>query len=155
MERVVIRIDAPGAGDWVMSRVQGLFHPGWDHSFTAHRGEEILGGFVIGQYLGAGASALMHVAGEGKRWCTRELLWLVFDYGFNQLDCCKLMGQVRSDNHYALAMYLRAGGRIEAVIRDAYKGAHMLILTTTRETCPWLDYTPRVWRPGKEARCGW
>lgn len=145
-----IRIDAPGAGDWVMDRVDGAFFPGHDHSFTTHDDEgEIQGGFVLCQYLGV--SATIHAAGNRPiRWCSRELLWMVFDYAFNQCGCRKLIAPVRSDNHYAMSMYMRAGWDIETVIRNVYPTAHMLVLTMTKDTCRWLDYNPRTWRSGKE-----
>jgi hypothetical protein len=37
---------------------------------------------------------------------------------------------------------------IEAVIRDAYVDADMVVLTMTKESCPWLTYKPRAWRSG-------
>lgn len=144
-----IRIDAPGAGEWVMSRVTGVFTPGWDHSFTVHDGDQILGGFVLCHYLGA--SATIHVAGvEGENWCSRELLWMVFDYGFNQLNCQKLIAPIKSTNFKSLSVSLRAGWTVEAIIRDVYPDAHMFILTMLKETCPWLDYKPQHWRSGSE-----
>jgi hypothetical protein len=140
-----IRIDEPGVGEWVMDRVTGVFTPGWDHSFSSHRDGEILGGFVVCKYLGA--SATMHMAGLDPGWCSRELLWLAFDYSFNQLGLGKLIAPVRSDNYYGLSIDLRAGWRVEGLIRDVYPGAtHMFILTMTKDSCPWLDYKPRQWR---------
>jgi len=137
-----IRIDAPGAGEWVMQRVEGYFTPGLDHSFTRYRDEQIMGGIVLCQYLGNSMTA--HMAGEDKYWCSRELLWMVFHYGFEQVGCTKMLGPVRSDNYRALEMDMRGGWELEAVIRDVYEpGVHMMVLSMTKDSCPWLKYQPR------------
>jgi hypothetical protein len=139
-----ILIDAPGAGDWVMKRAEGIFTPGYDHSFTTHRDGVLLGGFVVCSYLGN--SVTVHMAGEDKHWCSRNLLWAVFNYTFDQLGCYKALAPLRSDHHRIIAMDMRAGWGLEAVVRDAYApGVHMLIMGMTRATCPWLKYSPKSW----------
>lgn len=143
-----IRIDAPGAGDWIMSRVNGRFDSAVDHSFSSHDGSgAVLGGFVLCQYLGH--SMTIHMAGDDAQWCSRELLWLPFHYAFTQLGCGKMLAPVRSDNYDALSMDLRAGWELETVIHDVYApGVHMMVLSMVKATCPWLDYTPKQWRVG-------
>lgn len=137
-----ILIDAPGDGEWIMQRVAGVFVPRTDHSFATHRDGQILGGFVVGSYFGR--SMTVHMAGEDKHWCSRELLWLIFEYAFNQNNCHKMVTPVRSDNALALSLDLRAGWQLETAIDDLYEpGVHMMILTMTREQCRWLNYRPR------------
>lgn len=141
-----IRINMPGAGKWVMDRVGGVFTPLYDHSFTRHRADgAVRGGFVLCQYLGA--SMTVHTAGEDKHWCSRELLWLVFHYAFIQLGCSKMICPTRSDAHDKLAMWTRAGWELETIVRDVYApGVHMMVMTMTKASCPWLDYEPQEWR---------
>jgi RimJ/RimL family protein N-acetyltransferase len=72
----------------------------------------------------------------------------VFHYAFVQLGCLKVLAPVRSDNHAAIAIDLRAGWHLETVIRDIYApGVDMLVLTMTKENCPWLAHEPKAWRP--------
>lgn len=145
-----IRIDEPGAGQWVMDRCGGAFSPLHDHSFTTHRDGQIIGGFVLCQYLGN--SITVHMAGDDKFWCSRDLLWLIFHYAFEQLGCYKALAPLRSDQHRVIAMDTRAGWNLEAVVRDAYApGVHMLILGMTKASCPWLKHTPRSWVPRVKA----
>ena len=147
---IEIRIDEPGAGEWVMNLSGGSFNPNGDHSFCSFKDNEIIGGFVCAGYFGA--SWTMHQAGIDPRWCSRELLWMVFDYVFNQTNCIKAVGLVRSDNHRALATNLRGGWILEAVLRDMFgPGIHMMVLTMTREQCRWLDYKPQHWKSNKAA----
>jgi RimJ/RimL family protein N-acetyltransferase len=144
-----VQIDAPGAGDWIMEHAGGCFNPACDHAFSSHRDDgTILGGIVLADYMGNSWSA--HMGAEDSRWFSRELAWLVFDYAFNQCGCHKLVGPVRSDNHLALATDLRGGWHLEAVIRDLVApGVHLMVLTMTRDQCPWLNYQPKTWRSNK------
>lgn len=141
---VDVRIDAPGAGAWIMERAEGYFRDGWDHSFSTHEDDRILGGFALVGYLGA--SMTIHMASDDTRWFSRELAWLTFHYAFVQLGCRKLIAPVRSDNYLAMSLNLRAGWQIETAIRDVFPNAHLMILSMTQDTCPWLDYKPRQWR---------
>lgn len=142
-----IRIDAPGAGEWIMRQSEGAFHPGVDHSFSTHRNGDLLGGFVT---IGAlGRSITIHDAGQSRDWCTRDLLWMVFHYAFCQLGCTKVIAPVASDNHRALALNLRAGFRLEAVIRDAVAPQrHLMLLTMGVAECRWLGIIPQSYFPG-------
>jgi hypothetical protein len=146
-----IRINEPGAGQWIMGRLGGKFTPGFDNSFSSHEGDRILGGFVLTAFLGGSMTA--HMAAQDTRWCSRELLWLVFHYGFEQAGVYKMLTPLPSDDHKIIAMDMRAGWQLEATIRDAYGlGRHMLILSMTKETCPWLRYKSKLWVPAnKEA----
>ncbi len=138
-----LRINAPGAGDWVMQRVGGAFVPGWDHTVSSHQNGRQVGGFALCSFLGASITA--HMAGEAPGWCTPTLLWMVFDYAFNQLRCLKVLAPVRSDNSKALAINLRGGFRLETVVRDVYAPrVHMMVLSMKRETCPWLRVDRRA-----------
>lgn len=144
-----VRIDAPGAGQWVMKRAEGYFRDGVDYAFTSHRDDQILGGFALVGYTGG--SLTVHMAGDDPHWCSRELLWLVFHYAFVQLRVRKLLAPVRSDNWKAIELNLRAGWQVEAVLRDVFPDAHMLVLSMTKAGCPWLKHVPRQWAPRQEA----
>lgn len=142
-----IRIDAPGAGDWIMARVGGVFTPSHDHSFSTYRDGGIIGGFTLCAYLGA--SMTIHDAGLDEKWCSPDLLWLTFDYSFNQLGLKKLIAPVFSTNAHALQLDLRAGFVVEAIIKDAVPDGNLMLLTMTREQCRWLKITPKRWRAGR------
>ena len=141
-----IRIDAPGAGDWIMQRAGGVFTPSHDHSFATFRDGRIVGGFALCSYLVA--SMTIHAAGSDEKWCSRDLLWMVFDYAFCQLGLHKLIAPVPSSNTRALKVDLQAGFIVEALITHAAADGDLMLLTMTREQCRWLAITPRRWRVG-------
>lgn len=85
----------------------------------------------------------MHQAGFDKRWMTKDLLWAVFDYPFNQLGCIKVCGTIQAANTELLAFNERLGFKVETSIKDAYPTGDMLILSMTRAECRWLKITPQ------------
>lgn len=139
-------IDAPGAGEWIMSRVEGRFRPECMRVFSTHDAEgNILGGFVFCDYI-ENASALINMAGERPGWCTRDLLWMIFEFSFHQTTVKKLFALIRSNNPRSLELCLRAGWRMETTVRDVYPdGVHAVILYMTEQTCPWLKHRPKTW----------
>jgi hypothetical protein len=145
-----IRVDYPGDGQWIMDRVSGVFSPGYDHSFLALIDGARAGGFALCAYLGN--SMTVHMAGDHPRWCSRDLLWMVFDYPFNQLGVGKLLAPVSSALPVALDLDTRAGWEVEATIRDVYApGVDMIVLGMTRARCRWLALRPSGWQPGKRS----
>ena len=140
-----IRIEYPGDGAWIMDRAEGVFTPEFDHVFMSVRDGARLGGFALCGFLGG--SITVHMAGDDPRWCSRDLMWMVFHYAFVQLGVRKVLALVRSNNHIALAQDLRAGFAVEAMIQDAYPDAHMMVLSMSRDTCRWLRITPSAYAP--------
>jgi hypothetical protein len=126
----------------------GRFVPGDDHSFLTMYDGERAGGFVVADYTGNAMQ--MHVGSVSKRWLSRTLIWLAFDYPFRQIGCGKVLSPVRSDNLAAFKLTRRLGALFETRISDVYApGVDMLVLSMTREACPWLT-PPRVatWKAG-------
>jgi hypothetical protein len=103
-------------GRWIMRLAGGSFDPEFDHSLCSLRDGVRVGGFVTSAYLGA--SVTVHMAGTDPRWCSRDLLWMLFDFVFVRLGVHKALTTVVSDNHLALALDLRAGWQVEAIVRD-------------------------------------
>lgn len=143
-----IHINAPGAGEQVMLWAGGAkFRPGEDHVLSTHAGGRLLGGFVLTQYMGNAIA--VHDGACDPHWCSRDLLWMMFHYVFRQLHCQKLIAPTASDNHHALALNMRAGFRLETIIRDVIRpGRHLMVLTMVETDCPWLDIIPQSYLPG-------
>ncbi len=97
---------------------------------------QLIGGVAVVDFNGVNAS--LHVAGEGRRWCSRKFLRTVCDYLFLQCGLRRVTGIVPSSNAAALQFDLRAGFEIEAVLRDADPGGDLIVLVMWRDKCPWL-----------------
>ena len=142
-----IRINEPGAGEQIMLLCGGKFHPDEDHSIASYDDGEFLGGFVMTSYMGN--CIAVHDGGLTRRWCSREMLWMLFHYVFRQLKCSKAYAPTPSDNYHALEMNIRAGWRIDTVLRDALApGRHLVLLSMTAGACRWLALQPHRYFPG-------
>jgi L-amino acid N-acyltransferase YncA len=133
-------------GIWVMQRVGGLFNHITDQCIALHRDGRIRGGVVYTGFLHA--SIMLHMAGSEDNWATRDFLWMVFDYAFNQLGVRKLVGLVPSNNTRAISVDLRLGFRLEGRLTEMLTDPHedLLILTMLKRDCKWLKVTPRYYR---------
>lgn len=107
---------------------------------------KLLGGVI---YEGlTGPCIFAHQAAFDKRWLSKDMLWVVFDYPFNQLKCKKICGTIPSSNPGLLAFNLKLGFSVEAVIKDAYPDGDMLVMSMKRDECRWLGLKPRGLRAG-------
>jgi len=102
----------------------------------------VLGGVIYEGYTGG--CIFMHQAGFHKRWLGGNMLWIVFDYPFNQLKVNKVAGTINSNNKELLDFNARLGFKEEARIRGAYPDGDLLVLTMPREECRWLKLKPKL-----------
>lgn len=125
-------------GPWVTSRIQIP----WMNQEAIGLGDgisQILAGVVYEGFNGV--SIGMHVAAlPGVNWCTREFLWMVFDYPFNQLGAKKIIGVVPAANLAAMRLDLHLGFVHEATLKDAHPTGDVNMLSMTRDQCRWLNF---------------
>lgn len=91
------------------------------------------------------------MAGFRPDWANRDMLWVAFDYPFNQLGCKKLFGQVPESNPKALEIDLKLGFKIIAKIDDVFPDGALIVVALDRDDCRWLNLKPRGLRTGKES----
>lgn len=110
---------------------------------------KLLGGFVYTHFNRR--TITMHMAGSGPGWCNLELLWVGFDYPFNQLKVERVLGTVPSTSERVLEMDKR-GGWIELCrVPGVVVGGDMVVLSMTREQCKWLKFGRRFQPVGEMA----
>lgn len=90
----------------------------------------------------------MHVAGFRADWVNRDMLWVGFDYPFNQLGCKKIFGQVAESNRKALEFDLKLGFKIVTKLDDVFPDGGCFVLSLAREDCRWLKLKPRGLKAG-------
>lgn len=145
-----IRVNAEGAGDWVMQRVGGVFNEKTDHCVSRHDHDgAVLGGVVFTGYLYG--SIILHMAGNETHWASRDFLWMIYNYAFEQLGVRKCVGLVAASNSRALSIDIRMGFRVEARLADMLAdGEDLLILTLKKADCRWLRVKPCHYRSNVE-----
>lgn len=104
----------------------------------------VMGGVIYDGFTGG--CIFMHQAGFDARWLVGNMLWIVFDYPFNQLGVNKVAGTINSNNKELLDLNRRFGFKEEARIKNAYPDGDMLVLTMERADCRWLKIKPKVYK---------
>jgi RimJ/RimL family protein N-acetyltransferase len=100
---------------------------------------ELMGGVLLSYWTGFNGSVSMHTAGFHPRWVNRVMLWVCFDYPFNQLRVRKIFGQVPEDNDKALRFNEHLGFKVEGKISDVYPDGDMILMSMYRADCRFLN----------------
>lgn len=99
---------------------------------------EIVGAAVFNNYTGADIH--IHIVSNGKKnWITRELLWFVHYYAFNQAGVKRISGFIWESNKEAVELARRVGAELEARLVDAADDGDVLLFRITRDNCKWLQ----------------
>jgi hypothetical protein len=84
------------------------------------------------------SSCQMHMAGDGKRWISRELLHRAFELPFETWGLQMVIGLVPSGNTDALVIDKKLGFRQLTTIEGAHPDGALHLLVMTKEECRWL-----------------
>ena len=134
-------------GELIAAAIPRRYNPACDPVISNVNSEgKLLGGVIFDGFTGP--CIFIHQAGFDKHWMSKDMLWVAFDYPFHQLDCTKLCGTIPSTDAKLLAFNERLGFKIETRIADAYPGGDMLVLSMTRDQCPWLKIRPKGLKAG-------
>lgn len=132
-------------GDAIAKAARCGYNPRIDQVISRVDAEgELLGGVIFQSFTGV--SIHVHMAGFRDNWCNRDMLWCIFDYAFNQLECKKVFGQVPEANSKALEIDLKLGFKVIAKIDDVFPEGACLVVGMLHEDCRWLKLKPRSLR---------
>jgi hypothetical protein len=136
VEQVLIHIDNLEHGR-ALEHLGHPFIPGHDHCITRSGNDgRLLGGVLFQNYRKR--SIEMHVQGFEPGWRSKWLLWMAFDYPFNQLGVEKIIGFVPSTRPEVLAFDLKIGFVVETAITDVVEDGGLVVVSMTRSQCRWL-----------------
>jgi hypothetical protein len=142
--------DDPELGERIARRAGTTYNPKSDHNF-AHvkelltdagdhlvRTEQVLLGGVCYNHF-THESVQIHSAAWHWHWSNRLMIYLAFDYPFNQLRVKRLFGMVPESNWHAQVFNMKLGfkpvARIEGVFRH---GDACVVMRMDREDCKYL-----------------
>lgn len=92
-------------------------------------------------------SVRMSAVGFCPNWICRELIWAVFDYGFNQLKVERMWTGTNKHNTPALILNRRLGFKYKVEIAGIYKNnTPVVIHMLERGDCKWLSLKSRAYR---------
>jgi RimJ/RimL family protein N-acetyltransferase len=136
----MIHVGHLGHAALIAERAELIFNPAADKVISRSKDNELLGGVVYQGYTGA--SIKMHVAGIPGYWLSKNMLWLCFDYPFNQLGCKKVFAQIPFTNTKSVDFARRLGFKYEVIVKDVFPDGDLLVLSLYRENCRWLKIQP-------------
>jgi RimJ/RimL family protein N-acetyltransferase len=104
---------------------------------------KILGRVIYSDYTGPGGSIKIHITSWDKRWISRALLFVVFDYPFNQLQVNKIFGEIKRSDEETLRFAFKVGFKAEAGLEGVYPNDDMVVVGMYRADCRFLGLPPR------------
>lgn len=133
----MIEFSNPEHGERIAASAGVLFNPRYDVVVARTERGDLYGGTVFKDYTGVSVAG--HMAGFNPRWINKDLLWVTFDYAFNQLKVATLFGPIKETNSKALELDLKLGFSPTARIKDVFPCGDMILLSMKRDQCRWLD----------------
>jgi L-amino acid N-acyltransferase YncA len=121
----------------IAAEAECIFNPAVDVVISRSETNGLRGGVVYQGYTGSSTEA--HIAGWGPGWLSKDLLWIIFDYPFNQLSCTKVFLQIPTRNTKSLAFAAKLGFKEIARIDEVFPDCDMSIMSLSRKDCRWLD----------------
>lgn len=118
------------------------FNPAVNISICRHKNGKRMGGVIFQNYTGE--SIAMHSAGWDDHWINRDMIFVTFDYPYNQLGVKRIFGQVPEDNWHAQRFNSKLGFKPIARIEGVYKhNIACIVMRMDREDCRLLKVKPR------------
>lgn len=140
MMRRLILDDKQRVNEWVWPRIgrERPFAP--DACYEAIGVEEdgkLIAGVVFDSFA-KNARCSMHCAGEGKRWCSRQLLELCFKYAFEYANVNVVVNTVAADNADSIRFTKHVGFEEMCRIPGGSGDTDLIIFALHRDKCRWL-----------------
>lgn len=139
----------PAIGEWVAEHCPCDWNPQKDVAIGVvdddlwGTPEWVRGGAIYTMNTGPGGSIWVHFAGRDPKWITHDMLWMAFDYPFNQCRVEYLYGVVEENNTRVLDLDLKFGYQITARLPGLFATGDGLVLSMRRDQCRWLRLKPR------------
>lgn len=129
-------------GDEIAKLAGTSFNPKSGTSICRHRGDERLGGVIFTHFTRE--SIAIHSAGWNPHWINRDLVFVTFDYPFNQLGVKRIFGQVPETNLHAQEFNVKVGFKYVARIEGVFPhNVACLVMCLERDECRFLGTKPR------------
>lgn len=96
----------------------------------------LVAGVVYTDFNGQNITAAIH--GVGKRWLTREFLWFMFYYPFEQAKAIRITATIETFNQMSHNLVRKLGFTHEATLQKAGRFGDLHVYRMFREDCKWL-----------------
>lgn len=101
-------------------------------------GEKLIGGVVFGEYREK-TDIWLTIYTTDKRWCSRKILKIIFNFAFNILSCRRINALISTDNFPSLYLAQRLGFQKEGMLRQYREnGQDVYILGMLKKECKFI-----------------
>ena len=131
--------------EWVYQKTGGFYVPGCvgiglvrDGDLVGPNRPRLVAAVAYDGYNGA--QILMHARVDDPHAVTRELIWMVFSYPFEQLGVRRITGLVEKSNKSSRKLAERLGFKLEASLKTAHPTGDLLVYRMFRDECKFLAW---------------
>jgi len=129
-----------GVVEWVARKTSEFGCFGTEIGIGWQKNGEIVAGVAYANWNGPNVEC--HIASDGSRkWLTREYLWTIFDYPFNQLKCDRITVCVGQKNTDSNRFVKHLGFELECRLESAHPTGDLLVYRMFRHQCRFIQVT--------------
>jgi RimJ/RimL family protein N-acetyltransferase len=133
---LIIQDEDAAIAEWVGRRL-GETDFGLYRAIGIARRGKLVAGIVYNHFNGT--SIDMTIASDSPRWASRQVLWRLFHYPFNELKCRRVTATTGITNQPARAFLCRLGFSHEGTHPEGKPdGESVVSYGMTRSACRWL-----------------
>jgi RimJ/RimL family protein N-acetyltransferase len=141
MDRIIL--NDPDFGHEIARATDTFYDPKCSANIVRARDGEVLAGAIYTQFTGP--SVIMHQVVFVEHGLNRDLLFVAFDYPFNQLGVKRIFGFVKETAEIVLAFNRHLGFKEVARIDGMYEhDINCIVMRLDREDCRFLNIKPRT-----------
>ena len=130
-------VTGPQVVDWIAKRTNEYGNFGTDVGIGWERRGELVAGVAYADWNGP--NICCHIASDGsKRWLTRQYLWTIFDYPFNQVKAKRITVCVGEGNGASRRFVEHLGFELETTLQAAHPSGDLLVYRMFKESCQWI-----------------
>ena len=123
---------------WVAKRTNEFGNFGTDIGIGWERGGKLVAGTAFANWNQVNIEA--HIASDGsKRWLTRQYLWTIFDYPFNQLNVKRVTLCIGQGNTASRNFAVHLGFELETTLQAAHPSGDLYIYRMWKDSCRWIS----------------
>lgn len=124
--------------EWVAAQTAEFGNFGTEVGIGWEKDGRLVAGVAYANWNGVNVEC--HIASDrSKRWLTREYLWTIFDYPFNQLGAERITVCVGEGNRDSTRFVEHLGFILEARLRAAHPTGDLLIFCMKRQDCRFIQ----------------
>ena len=123
---------------WVAQKTNDFGCFGTEIGIGWERNGSLVAGVAYANWNGVNVEC--HIASdESRRWATRQYLWTIFDYPFNQLKVNRITVCIGEGNRQSQRFVVHLGFELETTLEAAHPSGNLLIYRMWKKDCRWIS----------------